>query len=107
MVKKRTALRNSSRSRIQIAPDNTSSRLATSLSNRAAARSSGKASKGTAGPVSDALIERLIRPYLDEARNAVRDGVVGDADLADAGLIFGTGFAPFRGGPLHYLGART
>jgi 3-hydroxyacyl-CoA dehydrogenase/enoyl-CoA hydratase/3-hydroxybutyryl-CoA epimerase len=28
--------------------------------------------------------------------------VVADADLADAGVIFGTGFAPFRGGPLHY-----
>jgi 3-hydroxyacyl-CoA dehydrogenase / enoyl-CoA hydratase / 3-hydroxybutyryl-CoA epimerase len=31
---------------------------------------------------------------------------VEDADLADAGLIFGTGFAPFRGGPLKYLGDR-
>jgi len=28
--------------------------------------------------------------------------VVEDADLADAGIIFGTGFAPFRGGPLHW-----
>ena len=37
---------------------------------------------------------------------AVREGVVADADLADAGLIFGTGFAPFRGGPLHYLQTR-
>jgi 3-hydroxyacyl-CoA dehydrogenase/enoyl-CoA hydratase/3-hydroxybutyryl-CoA epimerase len=34
---------------------------------------------------------------------APKDGVVADADLVDAGLIFGTGFAPFRGGPLHYL----
>jgi 3-hydroxyacyl-CoA dehydrogenase/enoyl-CoA hydratase/3-hydroxybutyryl-CoA epimerase len=29
-------------------------------------------------------------------------GIVADADLADAGVIFGTGFAPFTGGPLHY-----
>ena len=29
-------------------------------------------------------------------------GVVENADLVDAGVIFGTGFAPFRGGPLHY-----
>jgi 3-hydroxyacyl-CoA dehydrogenase / enoyl-CoA hydratase / 3-hydroxybutyryl-CoA epimerase len=29
---------------------------------------------------------------------------VADADLADAGLIFGAGFAPCRGGPLHYDG---
>jgi 3-hydroxyacyl-CoA dehydrogenase/enoyl-CoA hydratase/3-hydroxybutyryl-CoA epimerase len=33
----------------------------------------------------------------------VADGVVIDADLADAGVIFGTGFAPFTGGPLNYL----
>mgnify|MGYP001767023487 CR=1 FL=1 len=33
--------------------------------------------------------------------------IVADADLADAGLIFATGFAPFRGGPLHYLKSTT
>ena len=32
--------------------------------------------------------------------------IVTDADLVDAGMIFGTGFAPFRGGPLHYARAR-
>ncbi|MEN8129768.1 MAG: hypothetical protein ABFS45_06145 [Pseudomonadota bacterium] len=32
--------------------------------------------------------------------------VVEDADMVDAGVIFGTGFAPFRGGPLHYLEGR-
>jgi 3-hydroxyacyl-CoA dehydrogenase/enoyl-CoA hydratase/3-hydroxybutyryl-CoA epimerase len=31
---------------------------------------------------------------------------VEDADLADAGLIFGTGFAPFLGGPMNYLATR-
>ena len=49
------------------------------------------------------LIDSLIRPYLDEAEAVLADGIVADADLIDAGLIFGTGFAPFRGGPLHYL----
>jgi len=63
----------------------------------------GKAHKGKAGAVDEDLISRLIRPYLDEAEKAVTDTIVADADLADAGLIFGTGFAPFRGGPLHYL----
>ena len=63
----------------------------------------GKAQKGRAGRVDDALVEKLIRPYLVEAEKAVAEGIVADADLADAGLIFGTGFAPFRGGPLHYL----
>ena len=63
----------------------------------------GKAVKGTADSYPPSLIESLIEPYLHEAQAAVADGVVADADLADAGLIFGTGFAPFRGGPLHYL----
>jgi 3-hydroxyacyl-CoA dehydrogenase/enoyl-CoA hydratase/3-hydroxybutyryl-CoA epimerase len=34
------------------------------------------------------------------------EGIVADAELIDAGLIFGTGFAPFRGGPLHFLDSR-
>ena len=29
--------------------------------------------------------------------------MVADADLLDAGVIFGTGFAPFRGGPIQYI----
>jgi len=37
-----------------------------------------------------------------EAEAALAEGIVADADLVDAGAIFGTGFAPFRGGPLHY-----
>jgi 3-hydroxyacyl-CoA dehydrogenase/enoyl-CoA hydratase/3-hydroxybutyryl-CoA epimerase len=37
-----------------------------------------------------------------EAKAALAEGIVADADLVDAGAIFGTGFAPFRGGPLHY-----
>jgi len=37
----------------------------------------------------------------------VAGGIVADADLADAGVIFGTGFAPFTGGPLHYEDGST
>ena len=66
----------------------------------------GKPVKGQAGQVNDALIKRIIDPYLAETQKAVAEGIVEDADLADAGLIFGTGFAPFRGGPMNYLGAR-
>ena len=62
----------------------------------------GKAVKAAAGPVPAGLAERLVEPYVAEARKALAEGVVGDADLVDAGAIFGTGFAPFRGGPLHY-----
>jgi 3-hydroxyacyl-CoA dehydrogenase / enoyl-CoA hydratase / 3-hydroxybutyryl-CoA epimerase len=63
----------------------------------------GKAKKGSAGAVPADLSAKLMAPYLREARAAVAEGIVADADLADAGLIFGTGFAPFRGGPLNYL----
>lgn len=66
----------------------------------------GKATKGQAGSVTPELVERLIAPYLKEAQAAVAEGIVADADLADAGLIFGTGFAPFLGGPLNYLKSR-
>ncbi len=44
----------------------------------------------------------LVQPLIDECEKCLADGVVGSADLVDAGVIFGTGFAPFRGGPLHY-----
>jgi 3-hydroxyacyl-CoA dehydrogenase/enoyl-CoA hydratase/3-hydroxybutyryl-CoA epimerase len=40
---------------------------------------------------------------LNEAVAGLREGVVADGDLLDAGAVFGTGFAPFRGGPLHYI----
>ena len=49
------------------------------------------------------IAERLLQPYFDECKAALADGIVEDADVLDAGMIFGTGFAPFRGGPLHYL----
>jgi 3-hydroxyacyl-CoA dehydrogenase/enoyl-CoA hydratase/3-hydroxybutyryl-CoA epimerase len=49
------------------------------------------------------LQERLILPLLNEAVACMAEGVVADADLLDAGVIFGTGFAPFRGGPLSYV----
>ncbi|MCB1865220.1 MAG: enoyl-CoA hydratase/isomerase family protein [Chromatiales bacterium] len=55
-------------------------------------------------PAPDDAAQRLVLRYVRETQAALRDGVVADADLADAGMIFGTGFAPFRGGPLRYAG---
>ncbi|HEY1314071.1 MAG TPA: 3-hydroxyacyl-CoA dehydrogenase NAD-binding domain-containing protein [Steroidobacteraceae bacterium] len=52
------------------------------------------------------LEDRLILPMLNEAVACLREAVVQDADLLDAGVIFATGFAPFRGGPLHYAKQR-
>jgi 3-hydroxyacyl-CoA dehydrogenase/enoyl-CoA hydratase/3-hydroxybutyryl-CoA epimerase len=47
------------------------------------------------------LGRELAEPLIFEAQRALDDRVVESADLVDAGVIFGTGFAPFRGGPLH------
>ncbi len=51
----------------------------------------------------DDLGDRLILRLLNEAVACLHDGVVVDAELLDAGVIFGTGFAPFRGGPIQYI----
>ena len=48
---------------------------------------------------------RMTLPAVNEAVACVREGIVADADLCDAGVIFGTGFAPHRGGPINYLRA--
>jgi 3-hydroxyacyl-CoA dehydrogenase/enoyl-CoA hydratase/3-hydroxybutyryl-CoA epimerase len=49
------------------------------------------------------LEDRLILPLLNETVACLAEGVVDDEELADAGIVFGTGFAPFRGGPTAYL----
>ncbi len=51
----------------------------------------------------DQIAKRLMRPFLDECKAVSEDGIVEDDDLLDAGIIFGTGFAPFTGGPMNYL----
>lgn len=50
--------------------------------------------------------DRLVLPMVNEAVSCLADDVVSDPDLLDAGVIFGTGFAPFRGGPIHYARER-
>jgi 3-hydroxyacyl-CoA dehydrogenase/enoyl-CoA hydratase/3-hydroxybutyryl-CoA epimerase len=69
----------------------------------------GKADKtatlhSTAQPT-DETIDRLILPMSNVCVAALREGIVDNADTVDGAMIFGTGYAPFRGGPLNY--ART
>jgi 3-hydroxyacyl-CoA dehydrogenase/enoyl-CoA hydratase/3-hydroxybutyryl-CoA epimerase len=49
------------------------------------------------------ITDRLLFSMLRECLACLREGIVEDADLLDAGMLFGTGFPPFRGGPMHYL----
>ncbi len=54
-------------------------------------------------PVPDDVQDRLMLRMLNESVACWREGVVEDMDLLDAGMVFGTGFAPFRGGPMHHI----
>jgi 3-hydroxyacyl-CoA dehydrogenase/enoyl-CoA hydratase/3-hydroxybutyryl-CoA epimerase len=69
----------------------------------------GKAEKAPlpeTGPrVTDQMIDRLVLPMSNVCVAALREGIVDDPDAVDGAMIFGTGYAPFRGGPLNY--ART
>ncbi|MCP4475649.1 MAG: crotonase [Gammaproteobacteria bacterium] len=47
--------------------------------------------------------ERLILPMLNECGACMREGIIEDAELLDGGMVFGSGFAPFHGGPMHYV----
>lgn len=49
-----------------------------------------------------AIADRLVARLIDESKACLKESVVADADLLDVGMVFGTGFAPFRGGPMQY-----
>jgi 3-hydroxyacyl-CoA dehydrogenase / enoyl-CoA hydratase / 3-hydroxybutyryl-CoA epimerase len=69
----------------------------------------GKADKGAASPSNaqptEEMIDRLILPMSNVCVACLREGIVDNPDTVDGAMIFGTGYAPFRGGPLNY--ART
>jgi 3-hydroxyacyl-CoA dehydrogenase / enoyl-CoA hydratase / 3-hydroxybutyryl-CoA epimerase len=69
----------------------------------------GKADKAAASPSTmrptPEMIDRLILPMSNVCVACLREGIVDNADTVDGAMIFGTGYAPFRGGPLNY--ART
>lgn len=63
----------------------------------------GRPVRRTDAPAPDAeLTDRLILMLVNEAAACLDEGIVDDADLLDAGVVFGTGFAPFTGGPICY-----
>ncbi|MEO1693698.1 MAG: 3-hydroxyacyl-CoA dehydrogenase NAD-binding domain-containing protein [Pseudomonadota bacterium] len=66
--------------------------------------SDGKPQKAALNETNDleSLGRALVQPLITECQRCLDEGIVENADLVDAGVIFGTGFAPFRGGPLHY-----
>jgi len=67
----------------------------------------GKADKASVNEAPDPEhLDRLVLPMVNTAVECLGAGVVDDADALDGALIFGTGFAPFRGGPLHYARQR-
>jgi 3-hydroxyacyl-CoA dehydrogenase/enoyl-CoA hydratase/3-hydroxybutyryl-CoA epimerase len=58
-------------------------------------------------PISrDDISDRLVLRLINESVACLREGIVDDEELLDAGVVFGTGFAPFRGGPMHYVHSR-
>ena len=54
-------------------------------------------------PAEGPVTERLILRMLNEAVACLREGVVADVDAIDAGMVYGTGFAPYLGGPMRYI----
>jgi len=52
------------------------------------------------------MIDRMVLPMLDVCVTCLREGIVANEEIVDGAMIFATGFAPFRGGPMHYARSR-
>ena len=61
-----------------------------------------KKDRGKSAQQPDNLTDRLMLPMVNTAVACLREGIVDDEEVLDGGVIFGTGFAPFRGGPINY-----
>ena len=68
-------------------------------------KSAAATTTATSSPTSE-MIDRLILPMSNVCVACLREGIVDDADAVDGAMIFGTGYAPFRGGPLNYARSR-
>jgi 3-hydroxyacyl-CoA dehydrogenase/enoyl-CoA hydratase/3-hydroxybutyryl-CoA epimerase len=67
----------------------------------------GRVQKGNAHvhPTPD-MTDRLVLPMSNVCVACLREGIVDNPDTVDGAMIFGTGYAPFRGGPLNYARER-
>ncbi|HWH02219.1 MAG TPA: fatty acid oxidation complex subunit alpha FadJ [Gemmatimonadales bacterium] len=54
------------------------------------------------GPRAAEIVQRLSLAMLNEAARALSEGVVRSPRDGDMAMVYGTGFPPFRGGPLRY-----
>jgi len=66
----------------------------------------GKARKNPSAASDEALQDVLILPLLNACVSCLRNGIVSDERVLDGAMVFATGFAPFRGGPLQHARAR-
>ncbi len=71
-----------------------------------AGRNPALSSRGGLSLGEDELVDRCVLALVNEAIRALDEEVVAGPAELDLGVIFGTGFAPFRGGPLRYADAR-
>ncbi|HEY7884214.1 MAG TPA: 3-hydroxyacyl-CoA dehydrogenase NAD-binding domain-containing protein [Cellvibrionaceae bacterium] len=62
--------------------------------------------KSINNPGPDDLTDRLILPMINMCMTCLRESVISNPELLDGAMIFGTGFAPFKGGPMHYAETR-
>ncbi|MCH7989134.1 MAG: enoyl-CoA hydratase/isomerase family protein [Planctomycetes bacterium] len=56
-------------------------------------------------PSQETIIQRLVYPVINEAARCLEEGIVESHEEIDLAMVFGTGFAPFRGGPMRYAGS--
>jgi 3-hydroxyacyl-CoA dehydrogenase len=68
-------------------------------------REPGDAGAGREAPEGDRLAGRLLHPVINEAARLLEEGVAGNPEIVDLAMVFGTGFPPFRGGPLRWADA--
>lgn len=52
------------------------------------------------------IVDRAVLVMVNEAARCIEEGVVSNPETLDMAMVFGTGFAPFRGGVLHYAEER-